>query len=275
MLAHRLAHEEVAEPLAVRRHHVPRRVLGGGVGEHVLERVHVERPLGALVDVVDGELPVLGGVFQARVQARQLLVAADGEEELEDHGALLHQHLLEVVDLPVAALDLLGLQEAVHAADDHVLVVAAVEDAHLALGGAARVDAPEVVVRELHVAGLLEGMHRDALRVEAGHHLADHAVLARGVDALQHDQHAAAAVGPELHLQLVHARHVLVEARLAVGLREATVVVGLPVLQRDVLPGLDDEVLQVGLGHGAELTPSSGCPPSRRGRASGRRAAIR
>ncbi len=56
---------------------------------------------------------------------------------------------LEVVDLGVALLGLLGRDPAVDRRHQHVLVVAAVEDHHLAVGRHALVDAPQVVVRLL------------------------------------------------------------------------------------------------------------------------------
>ena len=50
---------------------------------------------------------------------------------LDDHGARSDQLGLEIIDGPVAALDLLGRGEMVDALDEHVLVMRAVEDAHL------------------------------------------------------------------------------------------------------------------------------------------------
>src|ERR671929_28165 len=63
---------------------------------------------------------------------------------------------LEGVDVLVArAPDLLG-NEAVHADDEHVLVVRAVEDGDPAGGRRDLVDPPQEVVGELILAGLLE-----------------------------------------------------------------------------------------------------------------------
>ena len=54
---------------------------------------------------------------------------------------------------------------------------------------------------QLFGAGRLEGMHLAALRIDAGHHVLDDAVLAGGVHALQHDEHGPppVRVEPLLH----------------------------------------------------------------------------
>ena len=56
--------------------------------------------------------------------------------------------------------------------------------------GRLRGEAPQVVVVELQRRGHLEGVHGDALRVHAAHDVADGAVLAGGVERLQHDEDA-------------------------------------------------------------------------------------
>ena len=55
----------------------------------------------------------------------------------------------------------------------------------------------------------LEAGDRAALRVEGGHHAADGAVLAGGVDALQDHQHLVLVLGPEPILQVGQAFEVL------------------------------------------------------------------
>ena len=82
-----------------------------------------------------------------------------------------------------------------HAHHEHLLVVGAVEDADLAPRRQALGVAPQVVVVELLGRGHLEAVHRHALRVDAAHHVADRAVLAGGVERLQHDEHAPACPG--------------------------------------------------------------------------------
>ena len=63
-------------------------------------------------------------------------------------------------------------------------------------------DPPQVVVGELLGARHLERGHRAALRVERLHDLVDRAVLAGGIDALEHDEHGALGLRPEPVLEL-------------------------------------------------------------------------
>ncbi len=89
---------------------------------------------------------------------------------------------------------------------DDVLVVRAVEDADLAACGHACVDAPEEVVRQLLGRRRLERLDATALRVHAGEHRADHAVLAGCVHALQHEQHCTPRLGVQASVQNAETR---------------------------------------------------------------------
>ena len=91
-----------------------------------------------------------------------------------------------------------------HAHDEDLLVVRAVEDADLAATRQGPGVAPEVVVVDLLGGGHLEGVHGDALRVDAAHDVADGAVLAGGVEGLEHDQDAVGVLGGEASLILGH-----------------------------------------------------------------------
>jgi hypothetical protein len=54
---------------------------------------------------------------------------------------------------------------------------------------------------ELELTRRLEGMHVAALRIDARHHVRDHAVLACRVESLQDDQHGPLMLGIEPLLQ--------------------------------------------------------------------------
>ena len=98
------------------------------------------------------------------------------------------EHLLEFVDVLVAlAPDLLG-DQVVHAHDEHVLVVAAVEDGDLALAGRSRWTRQRKSCSSSSALGLLNG-DAHAERADAVDDVLDRAVLARGVHPLEHDQH--------------------------------------------------------------------------------------
>ena len=150
---------EIAEPLAVRRDEVPRRDVGRRLVQHVVEGVLVGVPELPLRQVAHGELPALGRVVIAGLEALTLLVLVDGEEELDDGGAGLDQVSLERVDEVVPLRpDRLG-DEVVDPDDEDLLVVRAVEDADLALARDRFVHSPQEVVGELLRARDLERRH--------------------------------------------------------------------------------------------------------------------
>jgi len=167
---------------------------------HVGHRVVV--PVLPVLPVPGVDLPRLARLLLALDEALLLLLSADVEEELEDDRVVLHEQLLEVADVPVALLpDGLG-DEPMHAHDEHVLVVGAVEDGELALARCVAVDAPEEVVLPLLLAGHAEGGDADASGVEEARHVLDDPVLPRGVPALEHDEHGVQARAPQEVLEV-------------------------------------------------------------------------
>ena len=116
-----------------------------------------------------------------------------------------------------------------------------VEHADLAVAGHAAVDPPQEVVGQLLGRGHLERRHRAALRVERGHDVAHRAVLARGVDPLEDDEHLPPALRPEPVLEMrsaVQPRGELVAAAVlgvAVGRRRVDL------REVDALAGTDAE----------------------------------
>ena len=96
---------------------------------------------------------------------------------------------------------LLALEQfRVHAHDQNFLVIRTVENADApALWQVPRC-APKKIMIQLLRTRLLERMHLHALRVEARHHVLDHAVFAGGIHRLQDDEHGPAVVGVQLLL---------------------------------------------------------------------------
>ena len=84
-----------------------------------------------------------------------------------------------------------------HAHDQDLLVVRAVEDADAPALGQAPDVAPQEVVVELLRRGLLERGHLAALRIDAGHDVLDRAVLAGRVHRLKDQQQGPAILGVE------------------------------------------------------------------------------
>src|SRR6201999_2237406 len=151
--------DDPREPLVVRGHHVPRRIVAAGFADHVLIGLHVFRPELALGDVAHGKLPALVGFFDALEEAFSLLVPRDIQEELEDERAVAREMLLEGADVVEAMLpdvlavqfrrQLLPLHEfGMHADDQLLLVMRAVEDADAPTLGKLPRNAPEEVVVE-------------------------------------------------------------------------------------------------------------------------------
>src|SRR5260370_23250487 len=115
--------------------------------------------------------------------------------------AVADQLALPVVELTVAAGPDAALprrrgqplrveQVRMHPDDEHLLVVGPVEDADPAPAGQRALVTPEEVVVKLFRGWLFEGPDRYPLRVDTAHHVLDGAVLARGVESLQHQEHA-------------------------------------------------------------------------------------
>src|SRR6267142_353228 len=211
--------------LVVRRHHVPRREALAGGAQAGLVSLHVVLPVAALLDVGQAEFPVLPGIVDARQEALALLLLRYVKEELEHARAVAVQVALEVRDRLVALFPRLFFAAPVgnafaaqdlraHADDQDFLVIRAVEDADTpALREHARA-APQEIVLQLLRARMLEAVDLAALRVHSGHHVLDHAVLARGVHGLEDDQQGVAVRGVKHVLQRSEVRDVALEQLL-------------------------------------------------------------
>ena len=118
-------------------------------------------------------------------------------KHLTDRGAPGRQPGLEPGDLGVAAVDLGSGEPAVDPGDDDVLVVGPAEDADLPRLGQRPPDAPQEVVAGLLLGRPLERGDPASERVDEADHVLDRAVLPRGVDALEDEQHRPGLLGPE------------------------------------------------------------------------------
>ena len=88
-------------------------------------------------------------------------------------------------------------------------------------------------------------MHLAALRIDAGHHVFDDAVLAGGVHALKHQQHGPLAMGIEPLLQVNEAGDPLGQDRLHVSDvgRETESLGGIVIVKLEVLRLIDPALL--------------------------------
>jgi LuxR family transcriptional regulator, maltose regulon positive regulatory protein len=210
------------EPLVVGRDDVPGSPLGAGVAQHLLEGPLVVVPVAPLPNIGGRELPVLLRVVDALEEPLGLLPLGQVQHDLDDVDAVVDQVALPVVDLPVppgpdvtrSSGHLLGGEQGgVHPDDQHLLVVGPVEDAEPAPAGQGALAPPEKVVVQLLGRGLLERPDLHPLRVDPVHHVLDRAVLARRVDALQHQQHAERVLGRQPVLVIGQQLHTLGQQR--------------------------------------------------------------
>jgi len=134
--------QQVAKPLVIGGNDEPRRVLGAATRECFFVAGDVFVPEAALLVVGLADLPVLAGVVEPLFETLQLLFFGDVQEELENLRAVRGQVALEIVDLIVAARPDGFRDEVVHADDENILVMRAVEDDHFAAGRRGFVRAP-------------------------------------------------------------------------------------------------------------------------------------
>src|SRR5262252_1670972 len=166
------------KPLVVSWHHEPWRVLRRGGANRFFVCAHVIAPKLTFVDVRSRELPVLLRYIEALHKALFLLLARHVQEELEDDDSLPSEVILKVRDIgeplvPYAIADqgfgnLLLLEDLlVHAHNQDLLVIGAVEYPDPpALGQTLGIPPHEVVV-EVLLGGLLERENLAALRIHA------------------------------------------------------------------------------------------------------------
>jgi hypothetical protein len=193
---------DVAIPLVIGWDDEPRGVLAAGGGEDVVVGVDVVRPELTFLDVGVGELPLFVLVVDAGLEAAGLLFVRDVEIELEDEDVVVGEEAFELVDVVEATLRDFAGDELVNARGQNIFVVGSVEDADHTARGHLCVNAPEEVVAGFERGGDLEGGDVAALRVDAGEDVADGAVLAGCIHALQDDEERFGLAGVEDVLQV-------------------------------------------------------------------------
>src|SRR6267378_6542722 len=189
------------------------------------------------------------------------------EEELEDARSVAMQMVFQPGDRAIPLLpDGVRVDEIVgqvfaaqdlrtHAHDQHFLVIGAVEDADPPAFGQETRGAPEKIMLQLLGARVLEAEYLAALRIDAGHHVFDDAVLAGRVHALEDEQESVPVGRVQQALQRAQLLALLGEALLVLLVRR---VVGpdarRPFLEPHLLAGAHPELVGVDLhrdGHGS------------------------
>ena len=140
------------------------------------------------------------------------------QHELQHRGAGLDKQPLEIIDVRIALPRLLGREPAIDHRNQHIFVVAAVEDHDLARPRHALVNAPQKIVGALLFGGRLPAHRSHAQRAGVAEHVAHRAVLAAGIGSLQHHQQLAVAVGQQQVLPFVDLQREALEVGLISGL---------------------------------------------------------
>src|SRR3954469_13495740 len=164
----RFGDDEPREPFVIGGHPEPGRIRSGRVADRVFVGGHVVAPAFTLANVGRRKFPVLGRGIEALEKSILLLRPRHVQKELQDHDAVARQVTFEADDvlealLPDAFGDHLWRQPLprqdfrVHANDEDLLVVRAVEDADLASRREAHRRPPQVIVAELLGGRRLEG----------------------------------------------------------------------------------------------------------------------
>jgi hypothetical protein len=93
---------QIAKPLVIGGNDEPWRVRCAAAGERIFVAGHVFLPIAALLVIGFADLPVLGGVVEALLEALQLFFLGDVQIKLENVGVVINEVLLEVVDEIIA-----------------------------------------------------------------------------------------------------------------------------------------------------------------------------
>ncbi len=138
-----------------------------------------------------------------------------------------------------------------HANDQHLLVIRAIEDADLAALGQAPGRVPQEVMLQLLGAGMFETENLAALRIDAGHHVLNRAVLAGRVHGLKNQQQRIAVGGIQQVLLGAQFFDMFAEQLFVLVFRAIDwLPFGGPLVERDVLARPNTIVVGIDLFHG-------------------------
>src|SRR5690349_4506917 len=111
--------------------------------------------------------------------------------EFKDGSSVLTQQLLKAIDVLKTTEHSILIDPRMHALDEHIFIMRSVKYLDHALERCAFVNAPQKVMSHLLFGRLFKSRYRAAHRVNTLEHLADSAILSRGIHPLQNDQQAA------------------------------------------------------------------------------------
>src|SRR6266446_478597 len=123
-------HEQIAIPLLVSRNDIPGRFIGTALGERLLIGLLILVPVFALSPISSSDFPCIRLILLLGQKASFLLIVAHMQIELQNNHVILSQQALKVVNGGIAATPNLLWQQVMHAHDQHVLIVGAIENAN-------------------------------------------------------------------------------------------------------------------------------------------------
>src|SRR6266705_4297470 len=110
--------------------------------------------------------------------------------ELQNNHVMLSQQALKVVNGGVAATPGFLWHQVMHAHDQHILIVGAIENTDDPSTWSDSMHPPEEVMVQFPRCGDLKRTHLASLRIDSGEDLENRISLATGIHPLQHDKQA-------------------------------------------------------------------------------------
>src|ERR1700730_3632557 len=110
--------------------------------------------------------------------------------ELQNNHVMLSQQALKVVDGLVAATPGFLWHQVMHAHNQHVLIVGAIENANDTSAWSDPMHTPEEVMVQFPRGRNFKRTHLASLRLNSGENLVNRISLATGIHSLQHDEQA-------------------------------------------------------------------------------------
>ncbi len=184
---------------------------GSRVPNHLFIRRLVIVPAFPLLHVRRREFPVLLRIVQPLQKSLLLLFLRNIQENFSYRDPVSRHIFLKRADIFIPVLPemfsakflrnaLLFQYFGMHPHHQHLFVVGPVEDSYLPPRRQAAIRPPQKIMRQFFARRLLERMDLHSLRIHAGHHVLDRAVLSRRVHPLKNQQQPPIALCVELVL---------------------------------------------------------------------------
>src|SRR5260370_32148659 len=142
-------HEQIAIPLLVSRNEIPGRFICTALGEGLLVGLLILVPVFTLSPISSSDFPCIRLILLLGQYASFLLIVVHMQVELQNKHVILSQQALKVVNGGVVATPGCLWHQVMHAHNQHVLIVGAIENANDTSAWSDPVDTPEEVMVQL------------------------------------------------------------------------------------------------------------------------------